>query len=114
MKIFTWKIVAMPRHKKGPPRRRGSPKHGYAHLGKPGGSKDKLPGPHRRGIAHLGGGRLCLGELEDEILTCHGQVGVGFGARFVNVWGVFRDPACDVCGLLRRPCETCLEVSLLE
>ena len=96
MKILTRKIVGTPRHREGPPRRRGLPRRGHARLGKPGGRKEELFGLPRRGVdllgepVLLGGGRLCLGEPGDEILACYGLVAVGFMTRFVMFVASFR------------------------
>ena len=74
-----------------------------AHLCEP---KERIGGlsgpPSRRGV-RLGEGGLRLGEPKYETLACHGKVMVSFEARFVTIWGWFRDLICDVCGMLRRP-----------
>ena len=50
----------MPRHRKGQPRRRGSPRRGHARIGKPRDSNNGHSSPLGRSLARLGK-PLCLG-----------------------------------------------------
>ena len=97
--IFTWKIVATPRRREGPPRR------GQLCLGEPGDSEGGHSGSPKRSVARLGeplrlgGGKLHLGGGK---LHIGGPTMVrGLCLRFVS--GRSRGLICDYNGLLQGP-----------
>ena len=83
MWIFPWKVGSSPRRGEGSPRRRGGsprrcgpPRRGHVHLGEPEDSECGLSGPHKRGVARLGEGKLHLGDPRlSEACVC-GMFGV--------------------------------------
>ena len=107
MKIFTWKIAATPRRRKGPPRSRGPLRRRQLRLdelGDSGGGHSSLP---RRSVArlgeplYLGRGGLSLGVPTMVRGLCCSLFRVGLMAQFVIIMACFRGH-----------CVTCLDVNV--